>query len=193
MRKKLIFILFILCCAFWSCDILTTREAEEPDQPRLNFLPATTPEILFQNFQNAIREKSDPNYMSSFVDSSFLNKTFKFIPSGGSAAQYSVLASWDLTAERQYFNHIASATGDSPISITLNETEKSILGDSASFQFDYSLILPFNDESVPSKYEGTLIFKIQRDTQQKWVITVWEDYKKESIPSWSELKGRFYL
>ncbi|MFH1196533.1 MAG: hypothetical protein V1720_12590 [bacterium] len=193
MRQKITILSIVVLLFAYSCDILTTRDSEPPDQPRSNFLPATTPEILFQNFQNSIREKNEPNYMASFVDSSFLNKIYKFVPSSGSISQYSILAYWDLTAEKQYFNHIIASAGDFPISVTLVETEKSITGDSASFQFDYELSLPFTDESIPSKYEGTLLFKIQLDTQQKWVIYEWEDYKKEALPSWSELKGRFYL
>ena len=67
------------------------------------------------------------------------------------------------------------------------------MGDSANYQFEYSLILGIQNETIPSSYEGSLLFKINVDRQQQWVITEWEDIKKADFPSWSELKGRFYL
>ncbi len=189
--KRIIFILIF--SSLISCDIFESRDPEQPDTGRSNFIAATTPDILFQNLVSSLQEKVLENYMACFVDSSFLNRKFKFIPSAGSISQFSVLADWDLNAEGQYFTNVKSNLIDnSQIILTLTNEVRNIQSDSAFFQYDYVLNVPLKDESKERNYQGSLSFTIQLDDRKQWVITQWEDIQKENLPSWSELKGFYY-
>ncbi len=189
--RKFIYILFLVILV--SCDIFDSRDPEPPDTGRSNFIAATTREILFQNLVNSLQEKVLENYMACFVDSAFLNRTFKFVPSAGSSSQFSVLANWSLDSESQYFTNVRSNTlENSPIILNLSNEVSNIQSDSAFYQFDYILTVPLADESKDGIYRGSLQFAIQLDSRKQWVIIEWKDIKKEDMQSWSELKGFYY-
>ncbi|MCF6271167.1 MAG: hypothetical protein L3J41_15750 [Melioribacteraceae bacterium] len=190
--KKVIIILILLLISS-GCDLLTTREAEIPDTRRKNYLPATTPDILFLNLRNSLKEKVLENYMSSFVDISFSQYPFIFIPSSESVASFPTLAEWNLQSEQQYFNNLLVATKDNiPIILDLQNEIKSNMGDSAIYQYDYILSLTPNNENLSSTYRGNLKFYIYLDSRNQWVISRWEDLKVGDNPTWSELKGALY-
>ena len=87
--KKICLILIVLLC---GCSLTETREPEDPQAPRSDFIAATTPEILFNNLIKSLEEKITENYLSSFVDTSFLKVQYNFIPSASSLTQFSDLA-----------------------------------------------------------------------------------------------------
>ncbi len=176
-----------------SCDLFQPRDSEDPIISRANYIAATTPDILFSNLISAFDEKFTDNYIRSFVDTTFLSKKFRFIPSAASVAQYNILTQWDLRAERQYFDKIRTIPAEGAgIRLTLLNENSNLQGDSAIFSYDYNIILPTSDESIPSLYQGSSQFKIYLDSRNQWVIGEWEDTKLENTPSWSDLKGRFY-
>ena len=74
--KKIIFFLFFLSLS--SCDLLTTRNAEQPNTIGNSNIPAFSKETLFSNFKSSMEGKNLENYMQCFVDSSFLKKKFKY-------------------------------------------------------------------------------------------------------------------
>jgi len=47
-------------------------------------------------------------------------------------------------------------------------------------------------ETEPKDYQGDLRFNMVRDSRSIWVIYYWQDTKSTALPSWSELKGKFY-
>ena len=121
--SKIVF--FFITITLVSCDLLTTRKAEEPKAGRSSYIIATTPEQLFNNLQNSFREKIEQDYLSSFVDSSFLQIDYRFIPSSEAIVKYDILSQWDLKAEKTYFKNCASchgakAMGDGPAAAALN-------------------------------------------------------------------------
>jgi len=189
--KRLHYIL-LLIITITACDLLTTRSPERPNNSKSNQLTAVTPEILFQNLRNSFKEKFTDNYIACFVDTVFLKKKFKFIASPSAASQYPILNDWNLNLEKQYFNNLISLTqSNRPIILTLTEIANNNFGDSAVYQFDYILILPFTDESKKSTFTGAARFTINLDQSNKWVITKWEDIQKGKNPSWSNLKGEY--
>lgn len=189
--KKAIIILILLL--FSGCDILDTRDAELPDTQRKSILPAITPDILFQNLKNSLKEKVLENYMASFVDISFSPQPFIFIPSSESVASFPGLAEWNLQSEQQYFNNLLVGTKDNiPIILDLQNEIKSNMGDSAIYQYDYILSLTPNNENLSSSYRGNLKFYIYLDSRNQWVISRWEDLKVGDNPTWSILKGALY-
>lgn len=188
--KKTILIIFLL---LYGCDLFTNREPEKPDAARSNYLPATTLDILFSNLKSSLNEKVLENYMSSFVDISFIDLPFLFFPSSEAVVKFPALADWDLSAERQYFNNLINSTKqNTPILLDLQNEIKNASGDSAIFQYDYILTLSPIDENIPSVYRGNVKFYTFLDSRNQWVIGRWEDIKIGTNPSWSELKGALY-
>jgi hypothetical protein len=173
--------------------LLTTRDPEEPEKLGANFIPATSPEILFQNLKSSVEEKIIENYLACLVDSSFLRKKFLFIPAVGSVTQYPVLNNWSYSSERQYFNNLKANLGSSSnVVLTFSNIKYTPFGDSANYTVDYSMQINSNNVTLKGNYVGGAIFKIYLDSRNQWVIVDWQDIKKENFQCWSDLKGRIY-
>jgi hypothetical protein len=191
MRYAFLFIVFAV--AYNGCDIISTRTAEPPNQPRSTYQQAVTPEILISNLVNSFKDKDAQNYVNNFVDSSFTDMRFHFSPSSGSVSQYPFLSiDWKIRDEEQYFNNLITKIKEgNPITLSLTNEQYSPQGDSLIYTATYSLNVP-NDQSEPQDYQGDLRFTMIRDSRSVWVIYYWQDTKSTSLPSWSELKGKFY-
>ena len=191
--SKIIFILFVIL-AFGGCDLLSTRDAEDPERSRSSFIIPTTPEQLFTNLRNSFSEKISNDYLNSFVDSSFSEISFSYSSSPQANFKYSVLSEWDLESEEKYFNNLINAVGNKgTIILSLNLLETSIDGNSQSRSYNYSILVPLIDESIPELFEGIALFKVILDDNNQWVIAEWSDIENGDNPTWSELKGRFYI
>lgn len=192
--KKELFITFIFMILFTSCDLLTTRSPETPKTSGSNFITASTPEILFQNFKSSVEEKITENYIACFVDSSYLRKKFIFIPAAGTFNQYPILNSWNLQSEKQYFNNLkANLQQGSNLSLLYERTQSTPLGgDSAIYHIDYNLSVNSSNTEISGFYKGTAQFKIFTDSRNQWVIAEWQDIKNDDFLCWSDLKGRTY-
>jgi len=190
--KKLIFIIASLNII--GCDLFTTREAEPPEKPRSDYQTAFTPEILISNFINSLKDKDIENYLSCLSDPAFTNKIFAFSPSSEALSQFPALGdNWNKSNESQYMNNLKVKIPDElPITLIFSNVSSSLHGDSITFVASYSLNVPLNDATIPSNYQGELIFELVRDSRLVWSIYFWRDIKGTLSPSWSELKGRFY-
>ena len=186
----LIFFLFLLS----GCDLFSVRDAETPNQPRSNYQLAVTPDILIENLQNSLKDKSVENYLASFVNSAFTTQKFSFSASPSAASQFPALAdNWGLSNEEQYFNNLKNKVdATSPITLTLSNISSSSFGDSLVYSASYFLNVPSNTTDLPSNYQGELKFNMVRDSRAVWAIYFWQDIKNSSLPSWSDLKGRLY-
>ncbi len=190
---KFIFpILFIIF--FSGCDLFSVRDAQPPVQPRTNYQQAVTPEILVENLQNSLKDKSLENYLASFSNPAFTNKKFTFSASGSAVSQFPALAdNWGVSNEEQYFNNLKTKVNPgSPITLTLSNISSSSFGDSLVYSASYFMNVPANTSEIPNNYQGELKFNMVRDSRAVWVIYFWQDTKNSSLPSWSELKGRLY-
>lgn len=177
-----------------SCDILVTRDAEDPESNRSSYIVATTPDQLFTNMKNSFSEKIVKDYTSSFVDSSFLKLPYVFSPSSEAIFKFNILTEWDLEAEEIYFRNLVNAINEnSVIILKLELLSNSVEGNSESRNYNYTITLPEIDQSTSVLYEGNAFFKVNLDGNNQWVITEWTDTKTGDNPTWSELKGRFYL
>lgn len=191
MRYVISYILIAFSLA--GCDLLQTRDAEPPTQPRSNYEQAVTPQILISNMMNSFKDKDAQNYINCLVDTSFSEKKFFFSPSSGALAQYPfLLTSWGVKDEEQYFKNLITKVDDqTPITLSLTNELYSPLGDSIIYTATYSLNVPYN-QSEPKDYQGDLRFDMVRDGRSVWVIYYWQDSKSTLQPSWSELKGNYY-
>jgi len=174
-----------------GCDIFNTRDAEKPEQPRTNLPQAFERETLIENLIISMRERSLTDYLACFSDSVLTGKRFTFIPSSGAESQYPVFSEeWDLKDEEQYFKNLTNEQ-DIPIILDLSNANFSQQGDSVVYQGSYLLTVPFPDSNIPPNYQGDIILYIKQDNSLVWRIYFWQDIKSGSLPSWSEVKGRF--
>ncbi len=195
MKKKFAkyFLIIFVGIFLFSCDLLTTREAEVPNSSRDNFLPATSPEILFSNFTNSFKDKVVENYLACLADPAYTDKVFEFIPTASASVIYAAFSNWDLTSERGYFSNLVNTLpSETPVLISLSELGSTQYPDSAVYDFAYVINTNFSSENLSATYEGNLKFTLILDSRQQWVISKWIDYEKSGKPSWSELKGRMY-
>jgi len=191
--KKLIIIIITFLIS--GCDLFNTRVPEPPDTSRSNYQLAFTPDDLIANLINSFKDKNVENYLSCLSDPANTSKIFSFSPSSEALAQFPALGdNWGVLNETEYLrNLIIKVPIDSTIKLTLsNSSSSSHGGDSITYVASYSLHAYFTDISIPIDYQGDLIFELIKDSRSVWSIYSWRDIKSSSLPSWSELKGRFY-
>jgi hypothetical protein len=177
-----------------SCDLFTTRVAEDPNQGRSNFQQPYSAEIVIENLKNSLFDKNIQDYLSCFVDTVHTTKVFSFSASSEALALYQ-MQDWGLAEEGIYINAVLNRLPqDNRISLSLTDTIfYNLGGDSLIYTSHYDLNVPFEQgNQIPIKYSGNLEFKMLRDTRSYWVIYYWKDTKSQTLPSWSELKGNFY-
>lgn len=188
--------IFLLAFAIFlsGCDLFDTRTPERPEAPRSNYQTATSVEILISNLIYSLKDKDIENYLSCLSDPAFTDKVFAFSPSSEALSQFPSLGdNWSKVNESQYLRNLKVKIPDNkPIELVLFNSSQSIHGDSITYVASYSLNAPVTDASIPSNYQGELIFELIRDTRSVWSIYFWRDIKGANSPSWSELKGRFY-
>lgn len=189
--KKILFFLTISFIAV-ACDLFNTRDAEEPNKNRSNWVTPSTVSLVIQNLKNSIADKNVNNYLDCFSDTLFASKSFSFLASSEALIQYQ-MQDWGKDDENTYFSAvIAKVTDNIPITLTLSDTIYSSLGgDSAIYSANYKLNVPYASSSAVM-YSGNLEFRLLRDNQSLWSIYFWKDTKSNSNPSWSELKGSNY-
>jgi hypothetical protein len=185
--------LLLFLFLFSACDLLSTRQAEPPNASRDNFLPATSPEILFSNLTNSFKDKVVENYIACFSDPAYTDKAFNFVPTSSASVIYAAFSNWDLSSERGYFSNLVNTLPETtPIILSLSQLGSTQYSDSAVYDFSYVLNTNFSSENISPTYQGNLKFTVVLDNRQQWVISRWIDFEKTGSPSWSELKGRMY-
>lgn len=188
--KKTIFLIFLFLS---GCDLFSTRNPAEPQNRPRNYLTSTTPDILIGNMKESFKDGYIEYYLECFVDQTFLNRKFKFIPSTAALQSYPVFSDWSIEGEKQYFNKLKSVIKENTsVTLAFSNQVYSPQGDSAIISADYNITFSPRDNSFPSAYKGFLQFKLFLDSRNQWVIVEWQDIKKEDYYSWSDLKGRLY-
>ncbi len=183
-------IVFIACA-----NPFTTRDPEPPGQNPSTFIPPTTPEFVFINVQNAIRERNVENYIRSLVDTTRSSQRFAFVPDQGVAANHpGVFTSWGLADERRYLTNLLQATpADSGRSLLFTEVDRDEGASSAIIEQRYVLVIRHTRQRgiLPSMFLGQSKFFLERNTTGDWAIYRWEDFSDGINSSWSELKALF--
>ncbi len=185
--KNKVAILIFLGTILFGCDVFQTRNPEEPNSNGNTYIPATSPDILFNNLVNSFKEKVIENYIATIVDNATLEKKYIFVPAPGALSKFQGLSDWTINSERLYFTNLISFAGKGQIIVQLFNRSGNVQGDSATFSFDYVVNLPFEENT----FEGSARFTLFLDNRNFWFITKWEDFEKAGFQSWSEIKGKY--
>lgn len=177
-----------------GCDILTTRDAEPPDDTKSSYVDAFERKTVIQNLINAFSDKNKDDYLKSFSNLNFTNKLFRFVPSSTALTRYIVWNDWNLSSEVQSFNNMKTLVPDDfriNLSLSSSDNSFSVFGDSLKYSSEYFINVPQRDDN-PLNFQGNVEFSMLRDSRSIWVIYFWKDNAVEDNPSWSDLKGSLY-
>ncbi|MCB2204855.1 hypothetical protein KQI65_08895 [bacterium] len=176
-----------------ACDLFSTRDPEPPSSGSSTFVPATSPDLVLANLENAIAEKNTENYLRCLVDTLNSSQRYTFIPTSAAAGRYATtFADWSLQSERGWFAALkAFAEDDAPSSLSLTGSFAVIAADSAVYEGEYDLNFRHGLSSVSETARGSLQFIMHPDRNSIWSITRWTDLPLNDETSWSEWKGRF--
>jgi hypothetical protein len=181
-----------------SCDLLTTREPEEPDgNLGGDLFQARSPEEVVSNLEAAFEEKNVVNYLRCFQTKDY-ESDIKFTPSTDIASLYPEdFANWDINSENFYISALFSAsTFEMESKLDFTESEMINHGNDADYSANYKILIRHNRSNIiPTEYSGQLIFKIINDGNDHWYINFWQDTDSDtdtdSLESWSMLKISF--
>ena len=194
MRKLLGIVLLAMMC---GCGLFETRTPEEPDTGKINFEPATSPQILVNNLKKSIEQMSIDNYTSCISDGAAL---YAFEPSAQAKALFpAVFEEWNYSAEQRYFTSLAGVVvqGATPNLITDNISYDSGSPDSTIYSAHYTLSMPHSKTNIPTMFKGAMRLTLVQNGEGIWKILRWIDSPtataSDTVKStWSLLKGYFY-
>lgn len=181
-------VLVLACC--------TTRTPEEPTGNRGTYEPPTSPQIVIENFRNAVIEKNTQNFMLCLADPSRSRVPYVFEPSAEAGARFqAIFQSWSITKEQQAFLSIIARL-PTDVGLGLEFTNANVAfssPDSLVWVGDYRLSTKLDLAGVPNVLTGTMVFSIRPETSGLWSITRWSDARRtgDTLEStWSILKAQ---
>ena len=173
-----------------------TRTPEEPTGNRGTYEPPTTPQIVIENFRNAVIEKNTQNFMLCLADPSRSRVPYIFEPSAEAGARFqAIFQSWSLNKERQAFLSIIARL-PSDVNLGLEFSNSSVAfssPDSLVWVGDYRLSTKLDLAGVPNVLTGTMVLSIRPETSGLWSIGRWSDARRtgDTLEStWSILKAQ---
>lgn len=178
-----------------GCDLLKTRDPEDPEVSGATFLPPDTYDIVVENLQAAVREKHATNYRQCLVDSNFSDKQFQFEPNSEAAAQHgAIFANWSVEAEENYFSRLSS---ERPTGVSRLDFVSPVFNNLSSaevvFTAKYHLVFQHLNNTIPEEARGNIQLYIALETERsRWSIYRWIDTRDTSQTTWSDFKGTFF-
>lgn len=174
-----------------SCGLFDTRTPENPNETNFNFPPATSPQILLDNFVNSFNQKNAAIYQSCFVPD---GNIFLFYPSYDALAIYSnIFQSWNLTSEFNFAKNLFSkfSPEEFPLFNLTRQSFSTLSTDSTIFIGDYEISIYSRDNSINNTYKGKMQLNLILEKSGTWKITRWYDYKLvDNFPTISFLKAK---
>jgi hypothetical protein len=194
-RKVIVVTGIMLCIGVVSCNLFKTRSPQEPSEQSSNYIPPTTPELVFQNMVNAFHDRNYVNYLSSFADTVNSNFVFTFEPTPQARLRYSSsFIEWTKLSEEQYFKDLLSKLqpGTSPTLEFLTSTPQGTASDSIQYEVTYRITISLTQSNIPTQVKGNAQFFLVSDRKRNWVIRRWDDFaQNQNDSTWSDLKGLF--
>ncbi|MBN1448596.1 MAG: hypothetical protein JXA28_11750 [Bacteroidetes bacterium] len=176
-----------------GCGLFETRDPQAPSSGSSTFVPPTSPDLVIENLENAVSEKSTENFVRCLVDTLNSERGYTFIPTAAAAGRYAVtFSAWSLQSERAWFAAMkAFAEETAASSLVLSGTFSVIAADSAIYEGMYDCTFRHGVSGISETVRGTLQFIMHTDRNSIWSIARWTDIPIPDQTSWSEWKGRF--
>ncbi|MCH8318262.1 MAG: hypothetical protein IIA88_07165, partial [Bacteroidetes bacterium] len=169
------------------------REPESSPNTNTEWVSPTEPDILLNNFKDAVTKINIVNYERCFDQMNFSFKPDPIVEGNN----LGVFENWTLNEESEYFKNLDSKKGGTTSNnlIFINTLPFNYLTvDSLEYTTDYKLTLIHKDTIFNNNYnnndvEGKLIFILTR-TNYEWMINFWRDIKDTTL-CWTDLKANF--
>lgn len=192
MKYLIIIIPFLI-----SCDILSPREPESPDQgDDILFQQPNSPSIVIENLRNAFQGKNPVNFIRCFQNQDLLDE-FQFRASQDVAAENpGIFTNWTLNREenvvRSVFNSLSPNISPTLILSNVESTRNNRV---EQYTADYEIRIQHTlDDNIEQQYAGSLLFNIVGTEDDFWYITQWSDFGSSSstiTSTWSKMKINF--
>jgi hypothetical protein len=193
----------VLLSVFLAGCIFSTRTPEPPNSSAtFIWTPATTPDLVMQNFTGALKILDATDYKRVFINATEATSngvsTFLFSPASDiSQSSRSIFTDWSVPNEGTWVTNLrAQLPSNSQITLLLTQTSSDQSANSASLSYNYTISLPFSTSStvIPGVVQGSLQFQLTFITTdegtKEWRIVSWSDFLPQSGsgPTWSDLK-----
>ncbi len=200
MKRLVLFSVFY--SIFLAGCIFSTRTPEPPSaSATFIWVPATTPNLLIQNFIGAIKILDASDYQRVFISTTESTgnsvQNFSFTPAADiNQSSRGIFADWNAQSEGTWVTNLAAQLPvNSQISVLLTDTVIDQSANSASLSYDYVISMPASAPSViPGVVQGSIQFQLAFITTdegtKEWRIVSWSDFVPQSGkgPTWSDLK-----
>jgi len=175
-----------------GCDFFSTREPEPPLNRQSSWLIPLDGQQTLENLQASVYEQHLENFMRSLADTAFSDEPYSFTPDAETGAEYAALFThWSRQSEEAAMQQVftlAASTGDVHLVLT-PDAEEHPSANLMVWNGRYKLELTHTAESLPSVYEGHVIWHLTPDSRGHWVIVKWFDVAAKNRVSWSRLKA----
>jgi len=190
--RRIKYILFILVSLilFTSCtDFFSSRDPEDPGNNQ-TVSYATSITELVDNFTESFREKKIYTYETLFSDSLQGGEVYVFESRAVDVLNPSIFEDWGIDNELDFLETFMSDKRFTQFELVYDEINET-LEDSATFEFDYNLILT-DDVTYEERLVGHSIFKLIR-VNNIWMIKRWIDEfdGSDDVVSISKIKVPF--
>lgn len=187
------FSILLLLLSLASCDIFSTRDPEPPDLgSQFIWTPASTPELLLENFKGTIEHLDASDYVKCFVSEHDSSETagqliYAFIPrSGLDAGGQSIFQVWTASSEQSFMTKLRTSLIKNPrATVTFDKIAIDQSINTASISADYTILLPVEAGSpLPAAVTGSFHFQLEAVTTEQanreWRIITWTDFPPQS-------------
>jgi len=192
---KSVYFFFIFSIFIVGCELFTTRTPEDPNTSSLNYPPATSYEILLNNFSNSINELSSENYYNCFLsDDEVESISYTFFPSPDAVARYGIVfENWTSFSEKNFLLGLKSKveSGIMPSFKWTSGNFEIMTLDSTVYVGQYELSMNLQKEL--ETFSGISRMTFIHNSSGLWKIKTWQDFQlnsSDSAKTFSILKGQ---
>jgi len=177
-----------------GCELFTPRESEPPIDATdpYAWLPPTAPEVVLQNLSNAFPANKTNYHLDGLSNNHETEMIFSFRPDERVRnLQPSVFEPWGYPEEENFITKLFQRLNDDGLQRLDWEIDQILpTDDQYVIVADYQLTLSYveSNETLPSQINGQATLTLVQNEDQLYEVLIWQDYKPDSLPCWSDLK-----
>ena len=155
--------------------------------------PATIPEIVLENLANAFPAHKPNYHLDGLLNDPDAGLQFVFIP------EVSVLESapgiftdWGYDQEENFITQLFQLLDANDLQkLDWTIQQSSSLEDRFEIIADYDLSLSYTGTRapLPDQIKGQAILTLIQNTDQLYQVSIWQDFKSDTLSCWSDLKA----